>query len=315
MPICLRNLSAHPIVIPAKVVIGKVTLANQVPLVVLLMWTSGESTHGPQKDLILGKLNLLQGLQEWPQEEQEQARKLLIRWEHLFVSSDLDLGDIPNQTSNWTDGPDAFQKLPLASTPHLYNDMKAHLWQMMDIGSTWKFHSPSLVQWSKSERRMGAWGFALTSGNWTIRLSRMPTHYPTSMRSSTAFRGANGSPHLAWSLGTGRLRWMRRANCWPHSMWGNWDSTSVIECLFGLTNAPTMIQWLMETCFGDLNLNWCIIYLDDILIFLKDPASYFERLRLCSRNWNRPDWNLSPLNVSYSTGKLHTWDTSSLHKE
>ena len=34
----------------------------------------------------------------------------------------------------------------------------------------------------------------------------------------------------------------------------------------------------METCLGDLNLHWCIIYLDDIIIFSKDLANHLERL-------------------------------------
>ena len=56
--------------------------------------------------------------------------------------------------------------------------------------------------------------------------------------------------------------------------------------LFGLTNAPVTFHWLMETCLRDLNLNWFIIYLDNIAIFFsKDPASHLEKL--CSRNWNR----------------------------
>ena len=45
---------------------------------------------------------------------------------------------------------------------------------------------------------------------------------------------------------------------------------------FGLTNAPAMFQRLMENCLGDLNLHWCIIYLDDIMIFSKDLASHLE---------------------------------------
>ena len=47
---------------------------------------------------------------------------------------------------------------------------------------------------------------------------------------------------------------------------------------FRLTNAPVTFQRLMETCLGDLNLHWCIIYLDDIVIFSKDLASHLERL-------------------------------------
>ena len=46
---------------------------------------------------------------------------------------------------------------------------------------------------------------------------------------------------------------------------------------FRLTNAPATFQRLMETCLGDLNLHWCIIYLDDIVIFFKDPASHIKR--------------------------------------
>ena len=46
---------------------------------------------------------------------------------------------------------------------------------------------------------------------------------------------------------------------------------------FGLTNAPATFQGLMETCLGDLNLYWCIIYLDDKVIFSNDLASHLER--------------------------------------
>ena len=58
-------------------------------------------------------------------------------------------------------------------------------------------------------------------------------------------------------------------------------SLGFYECVripFRLTSAHTTFQQLMETCLRDLNLNWCIIYLYDIVIFLKDPASHLMRL-------------------------------------
>ena len=36
---------------------------------------------------------------------------------------------------------------------------------------------------------------------------------------------------------------------------------------FGLCNAPAMFQQLMQNCLGELNLIYCLIYLDDIIIF------------------------------------------------
>ena len=35
----------------------------------------------------------------------------------------------------------------------------------------------------------------------------------------------------------------------------------------------------MESCLGDLHLNWCIIYPDDIIVFSKTPRDHIERLR------------------------------------
>ena len=48
---------------------------------------------------------------------------------------------------------------------------------------------------------------------------------------------------------------------------------------FGLTNAPAIFQCLMETCLGEMHLKWCIIYLDDIIVFSKTPEEHIERLR------------------------------------
>ena len=79
--------------IPAKAVVGQVAPANQVPPVVLPASTSKESNHKPQKGWVLEALDL-QGLTEWPKSEQKQSRELLLKWEHLFACSDLDLGKI-----------------------------------------------------------------------------------------------------------------------------------------------------------------------------------------------------------------------------
>ena len=63
---------------------------------------------------------------------------------------------------------------------------------------------------------------------------------------------------------------------------------------FGLTNAPATFQRLMETCLGDLNLHWCIIYLDDIVIFCKDLASHLKRLMAVFQRLEKAGLKLKP---------------------
>ena len=47
---------------------------------------------------------------------------------------------------------------------------------------------------------------------------------------------------------------------------------------FGATNAPATFQRLMHDCLGDLNVNWCVVYLDDIIIFSNTKEEHLKRL-------------------------------------
>ena len=47
---------------------------------------------------------------------------------------------------------------------------------------------------------------------------------------------------------------------------------------FGATNAPPTFQRLMHDCLGDLNMNWCIVYLDDIIVFSDTKEEHLKRL-------------------------------------
>ena len=50
------------------------------------------------------------------------------------------------------------------------------------------------------------------------------------------------------------------------------------DCMpFGLCNAPVTFQRLMQNCLGELNLTYCLIYLDDIIVFSKTPEEHLVR--------------------------------------
>ena len=69
------------------------------------------------------------------------------------------------------------------------------------------------------------------------------------------------------------------------------------ECVcmpFGLTNAPATFQHLMESCLGDYHLKYCIIYLDDIIIFSKTPEEHIEQLRKVFEKLDEAGLRLKP---------------------
>ena len=63
---------------------------------------------------------------------------------------------------------------------------------------------------------------------------------------------------------------------------------------FGLTNAPATFQRLMESCLGVLHLNWCIIYLDDIIAFSRTSEEHVHRLRAVFEKLKAASLKLKP---------------------
>ena len=45
---------------------------------------------------------------------------------------------------------------------------------------------------------------------------------------------------------------------------------------FGLCNAPVTFQHLMQNTLGELNLMYCIIYLDDVIVFGRMEEEHLE---------------------------------------
>ena len=49
---------------------------------------------------------------------------------------------------------------------------------------------------------------------------------------------------------------------------------------FGLCNAPPTFQRLMQNCLGELNLTYCLIYLDDMIVFSETPEEHLWRMHV-----------------------------------
>ena len=58
---------------------------------------------------------------------------------------------------------------------------------------------------------------------------------------------------------------------------------------FGLCNMPMTFQCLMQNTLGELNLTYCIIYLDDVIVFGHTEEEHLKCLQVvfeCFREFN-----------------------------
>ena len=78
---------------------------------------------------------------------------------------------------------------------------------------------------------------------------------------------------------------------------------------FGLTNALAMFQCLMESCLGEMHLKWCIIYLDDVIVFSKTPEEHIERLKGVFEKLSAAGLRLKLSKCEFFKSKLPIWDT------
>ena len=63
---------------------------------------------------------------------------------------------------------------------------------------------------------------------------------------------------------------------------------------FGLCNVPATFQRLMQSCLGELNLTYCLIYLDDVIIYAKNEEEHLDRLRTVFERFRRDSLKLKP---------------------
>ena len=59
---------------------------------------------------------------------------------------------------------------------------------------------------------------------------------------------------------------------------GNLEFYEFTPMLFGLCNTPMTFQYLMQNTLGELKLTYCIIYLDDVIVFSHMEGEHLEHL-------------------------------------
>ena len=68
---------------------------------------------------------------------------------------------------------------------------------------------------------------------------------------------------------------------------------------FGLCNAPATFERLMQNTLGELNLTYCVIYLDDVIVFGHTEEEHLGRLQIVLECFREFTLKLKPSKCSF----------------
>ena len=241
--------------------------------------TKRSNVNQEENDWVLEKLDL-SGMAEWPAATQLLAKSLLREYADIFSKDDLDLGrtDLTKhkiELTDYTPFKQSYRRIP----PHLYDQVKAHLEDMLKLKAIKKSYSP----WSSSivlvQKKDGTLRFCIDLRELNNRTIKDNYSLPRIEHHLEQLIGATWFTTLDLKSGYWQVELDEAAKPLTAFTVGPLGFYQCETMPFGAVNAPATFQRLMENCLGDLNLKWCVVYLDDIIIFAKTPEDHLSRLR------------------------------------
>ena len=85
---------------------------------------------------------------------------------------------------------------------------------------------------------------------------------------------------------------------------GNLRFYEFTRMLFGLCNAPVTFQHLMQNTLGELNLTYCMIYLDDVIVFGCMEEEHLECLCIMFERFWEFNLKLKPSKCSFFQSEI-----------
>ena len=313
----LKNLTARPVTLGRGQIVASIKPGNEVPKMLASKNRNVENGRGPEACPRVSKpdegprevsrVNLKQGVCQpkeqkfltveqlkelhkklqlkvytagWKEEWKTELYKLLEEFSFLFAMDSMDMGktDLIQhhiELTDYTPIKDRYRRIPI----HQYEEVRKHLKEMLEVGAICKSNSPWASPVVLVRKKGGLLRFCIDLRRLNARTVKDAYSLPRIEDALDSLDGACLFTSLDLKSGYWQVELDEESIPLTAFTVGPLGFYECVRMPFRLTNAPTMFQHLMESCLGKLHLNWCIIYLDDIIIFSKTPEEHLKRLR------------------------------------
>ena len=225
------------------------------------------------------KLTDLSGLEKWSEDDKKAAIEMIKRNANIFSKNDMDMGrtNLVKHHIELTD-PIPFKESYRRIPPQMYDEVKIHIQEMLDLGAIRHSNSP----WSSAivlvRKKDGRLRFCIDLRKLNNRTVKDAYSLPRIETLLDTFLGSTIFTTLDLKAGYWQVEMAEECKAFTAFTCGPLGFYECETMPFGATNAPATFQRLMHNCLGDLNMAWCVVYLDDIIVFSDNPKDHIVRL-------------------------------------
>ena len=282
--VSLQNTTEDWVLIDKGVPIARMEAANLVPPVTANFITSKPQTQKLSEEerqkALMEKLDL-SGLAGWTDDLATKARNLLMEYHDLFSLEKSKIGQtkmvkhtIVLQNPDTTPFKEQFCQI----LPPQVKEVREHLKLMLEVGAFDSSNSPWCNTVVLVRKKDGSLWFCIDFRKLNS-LTRKDSH-PLPHIGETLDSLVGSTIYSTFDLTSGFWQVPMAEESKQYTAF-TLGSMGLFECdrmPFGLCNATAMFQRLMQNCLGELNLTYCLIYLDDMIMYSKDPEQHLARM-------------------------------------
>ena len=276
MSVVVRNMSKSSIFLKKGVQVARVVSASPVPPTELsLKWEAVLGMEDKREPLsvaerqtkLLQKLNL-DGLSNWTLQNATGAQDLVLAFHDIFTLEGSKLGctSAVKHEIHITDSEpfkEQFRHIP----PLLLEEVCASLCDMLDAGAIHPSQSPWCNAVVLVRKKDGTLHFCVDFHRLNTHTKKDSYPLPQIQEALESMVGAMHFSTMDFKGGFWQVKMVLESQQYTAFVVGNLGFYEFNHMPFGLSNALATFQCLMRNTLRELNLMYCIIYLDNVIVF------------------------------------------------
>ena len=231
-----------------------------------------------RQEKLLEKLNL-DGLAHWSPGNVAAARELVLAYHDVFVLESNELGctsAIKHEIR--IENSEPFKERFQCTPPPLLEEVHASLSDMLEAGAIHPSQSPwcnvMVLVWKKD----GTLHFCVNFRCLNVQTKKDSYPFPHIQEALESMAGLAHFLSMDFKSGFWQIKMALESQQYMAFTVGNLGFYKFTHMPFGLCNALATFQHLMQNTLGELNLRYCMIYLDDVIIFGHMEEEHLECL-------------------------------------